>query len=73
MIVGRKEPCCLGHSQQGSEYGDIDRRNRRSPASFACRSCGTVMHADDNASPNIARKGATVWTAGREPRAPATP
>jgi len=60
-------------SQQCSQCGHIDRRNRPSQATFACRSCGALMHADDNASHNIARKGATVWTAGRESRAPATP
>ncbi|MFJ5553612.1 RNA-guided endonuclease InsQ/TnpB family protein, partial [Streptomyces sp. NPDC093225] len=60
-------------SQQCSECGHIDRRNRQSQASFACRSCGIVLHADDNASHNIARKGETVWTAGRESRVPATP
>ncbi|MEU5714829.1 transposase [Streptomyces sp. NPDC020403] len=60
-------------SQQCSECGYIDRRNRQSQATFACRSCGALMHADDNASHNIGRKGETVWTAGRESRVPATP
>ncbi|MFD8970122.1 RNA-guided endonuclease InsQ/TnpB family protein [Streptomyces sp. NPDC059568] len=60
-------------SRQRSECGHIDRRNRQSQATFACRSCGALMHADDNASHNIGRKGETVWTAGRESRAPATP
>ncbi|MDQ0938838.1 IS605 OrfB family transposase [Streptomyces sp. V1I1] len=60
-------------SQQCSECGHIDRRNRQSQSTFACRSCGALMHADDNASHNIARKGETVWTAGRESRVPATP
>ncbi|MCC3771080.1 transposase [Streptomyces sp. UNOC14_S4] len=60
-------------SQQCSECGHVDRKNRVDQATFACRSCGTVMHADDNASHNIGRKGETVWTAGRESRAPATP
>jgi ribosomal protein L37AE/L43A len=60
-------------SQQCSECGHIDRCNRQSQATFACRSCGALMHADDNASHNIGRKGETVWTAGRESRAPATP
>uniref|UniRef100_UPI0032AF608D zinc ribbon domain-containing protein n=1 Tax=Kitasatospora cathayae TaxID=3004092 RepID=UPI0032AF608D len=41
-------------------------------ATFACRSCGSAMHADINASHNIARKGETAWTAGRESRVPAT-
>jgi IS605 OrfB family transposase len=60
-------------SQQCSECGHIDRRNRQSQATFACRSCGALMHADDNASHNIARKGDAAWTAGRESRVPATP
>lgn len=60
-------------SRQCSRCGHIDRKNRVDQATFACRSCGTVMHADDNASHNIARKGETVWTAGRESRVPATP
>jgi hypothetical protein len=51
----------------------IDRKNRVDQATFACRSCGTLIHADDNASHNIARKGEIVWTAGRESRVPATP
>ncbi|MGW2207709.1 zinc ribbon domain-containing protein [Streptomyces sp. NPDC001774] len=60
-------------SQQCSECGHTGRRNRQSQATFVCRSCGTMLHADDNASHNNARKGKTVWTAGRESRAPATP
>ncbi|MFE5595274.1 RNA-guided endonuclease InsQ/TnpB family protein [Streptomyces sp. NPDC056549] len=60
-------------SQQCSQCGHIERGNRQSQATFACRSCGDVIHADDNASHNIARKGETVWTAGRESRVPATP
>ncbi|MEU5426667.1 transposase [Streptomyces olivoreticuli] len=60
-------------SRQCSQCGHIDRRNRPSQATFACRSCGALMHADDNASHNIGRKGETVWTAGRESRVPATP
>lgn len=60
-------------SQRCSQCGHIDRKNRVDQATFACRSCGTVMHADDNASHNVARKGETVWTAGRESRVPATP
>jgi IS605 OrfB family transposase len=60
-------------SQQCSACGHIDRKNRVDQATFACRSCGTFIHADDNASHNIARKGEIVWTAGRESRVPATP
>jgi IS605 OrfB family transposase len=60
-------------SQQCSECGHIDRKNRVDQATFACRSCGALMHADDNASHNIASKGEAVWIAGRESRVPATP
>ncbi|MGX1887417.1 RNA-guided endonuclease InsQ/TnpB family protein [Streptomyces sp. NPDC055287] len=60
-------------SQQCSECGHIDRKNRVDQATFACRCCGALMHPDDNASHNIARKGKTVWTEGRESRVPATP
>jgi IS605 OrfB family transposase len=59
-------------SRQCSECGYIDRKNRVDQATFACRSCGALMHADDNASHNISRKGEAVWTAGRESRVPAT-
>ncbi|WP_235502937.1 MULTISPECIES: transposase [unclassified Kitasatospora] len=58
-------------SQQCSECHHIERKNRVDQATFACRSCGTVMHADHNASRNIARRGGVVWTAGRESRVPA--
>ncbi|MGW4179072.1 RNA-guided endonuclease InsQ/TnpB family protein [Streptomyces rubiginosohelvolus] len=60
-------------SQQCSECGHIDQKNRVDQATFACRSCGALMHADDNASHNIGRKAKTVWTAGRESRVPAIP
>ncbi|MGA5824071.1 RNA-guided endonuclease InsQ/TnpB family protein [Kitasatospora sp. NPDC094028] len=57
-------------SRQCSQCHHTERKNRVDQATFACRSCGTVMHADDNASHNIARKGQEVWTAGRESRVP---
>ncbi|MET9673976.1 transposase [Streptomyces sp. NPDC006482] len=60
-------------SQQCSQCGHIDRKNRVDQATFACRACGALMHADDNASHNVGRKGEAVWTAGRESRVPATP
>jgi IS605 OrfB family transposase len=60
-------------SQQCSECGHIDRKNRVDQATFACRACGFLANADDNASHNLARKGETVWTAGRESRVPVTP
>ncbi len=60
-------------SQQCSECGHIDKRNRANQALFICRGCGVVAHADRNASHNLAHKGETVWIAGRESRVPATP
>ncbi|MEV6332423.1 transposase [Streptomyces sp. NPDC051909] len=60
-------------SQQRSECRHIDRMNCVDQATFARRACRFLAHADDNASHNIARKGETVWTAGRESRIPATP
>ncbi|MGW2207191.1 zinc ribbon domain-containing protein [Streptomyces sp. NPDC001774] len=58
-------------SQQCSPCGHTGRHSHRSQAPFACRSCGTVLHADTSRS--SARKGETAWAAGREPGAPATP
>ncbi|WP_329251275.1 RNA-guided endonuclease InsQ/TnpB family protein [Actinoallomurus sp. NBC_01490] len=60
-------------SQQCSECGHINDKNRASQSVFICRNCGVVAHADRNASHNIARKGEAAWTAGRESRVPATP
>ncbi|MGP3689694.1 RNA-guided endonuclease InsQ/TnpB family protein [Streptomyces sp. IBSNAI002] len=60
-------------SQQCSVCGHIDRKNRVDQATFACRACGFLADADDNASHNLAARGETVWTAGRESRVPATP
>ncbi|MET9018436.1 transposase [Actinopolymorpha sp. NPDC004070] len=60
-------------SKECAECGHVDRLNRISQARFACRSCGVVAHADRNASRVLARRGATVWTAGRESRVPAIP
>ncbi|MEU4067537.1 transposase [Streptomyces wedmorensis] len=59
--------------QQCSQCGHIDRKNRVDQATFACRACGALMHADDNASHNIDREGRAVWTAGRESRVPVAP
>lgn len=60
-------------SQRCSQCGHTDRKNRVDQATFACRACGFLANADDNASHNIDRKGEAVWTAGRESRVPATP
>ena len=59
-------------SQQCSQCGHIDRKNRVDQATFVCRACGVLLHADDNASLNVGRKGEAVWTAGRESRVPDT-
>lgn len=40
-------------SQTCSCCGYVDRRNRKSQASFACRWCGRSLHADVNAARNI--------------------
>ncbi|MFE6756932.1 RNA-guided endonuclease InsQ/TnpB family protein [Streptomyces sp. NPDC057684] len=60
-------------SQTCCECQHVDRRNRVDQGLFICRGCGVVAHADRNASHNIASRGVTVWNAGRESRAPATP
>ncbi|MFJ1645358.1 RNA-guided endonuclease InsQ/TnpB family protein [Streptomyces sp. NPDC088258] len=60
-------------SRQCSQCGHTDRKNRVGQAMFACRACGFLANADDNASHNIDRKGEAVWTAGRESRVPAIP
>ena len=52
-------------SQSCSECDHTSRRNRPSRAVFACTSCGVVLHADINASRNLARRGEVVWNAGR--------
>ncbi|MFE3459653.1 RNA-guided endonuclease InsQ/TnpB family protein [Nocardiopsis aegyptia] len=52
-------------SQTCSECDHTSRTNRPSRAVFACRSCGVVLHADINASRNLARTGVVVWNAGR--------
>ncbi|RAG86778.1 transposase [Streptacidiphilus pinicola] len=58
-------------SQRCSQCGHLERGNRVDQATFVCRACGVTLHADDNASHNIARKGETVWTTGRQSRVPA--
>ncbi|MFF4137514.1 RNA-guided endonuclease InsQ/TnpB family protein [Streptomyces mirabilis] len=60
-------------SQTCAECGHVDKRNRVDQGLFICRGCGVVAHADRNASHNIATRGGSVWTAGRESRVPATP
>jgi putative transposase len=60
-------------SKECADCGHVHRLNRTSQATFACRSCGVVAHADRNASHVLARRGEDAWTAGRESRVPATP
>ena len=59
-------------SQECSECHYIDKKNRPDQATFACRSCGVVAHADRNASRNIAHRAETAWNAGRQSSAPVT-
>lgn len=49
-------------SQECSGCHHVDRRNRPNQSSFACRACGLTMHADRNASRNIAARGVDAWT-----------
>ncbi|RAG86477.1 hypothetical protein DN069_06620 [Streptacidiphilus pinicola] len=58
-------------SQRCSQCGHLERGNRVDQATFVCRACGVTLNADSNASYNIARKGETVWTTGRQSRVPA--
>lgn len=44
-------------SRQCGACGHIDKRNRKSQASFTCRACGHQSNADLNAAGNIARRG----------------
>jgi putative transposase len=57
-------------SQECSQCHHIERGNRPDQASFACRSCGFVEHADHNASHNIARRGWMAWVCGAQSTAP---
>ncbi|MET7664729.1 zinc ribbon domain-containing protein [Streptomyces sp. NPDC005463] len=54
-----------------AEGGHIDKKNRVDQATFICWNCRVVAHAGRNASCNIAQRGETAWTAGRESRVPA--
>lgn len=60
-------------SQTCSECDHTCRRNRPSRARFVCRGCGVVLHADVNASRNLAHRGEAVWTAGRRSTVPVPP
>jgi putative transposase len=54
-------------SQTCSKCGHRDKRNRPDQATFICRSCGVVAHADHNAAINIAARGVEGWGAVNRP------
>jgi putative transposase len=56
-------------SQQCSDCGHIEKKNRTDQATFACRSCGVTLNADANASRNIAQRGVQAWGAVNLPNA----
>lgn len=53
-------------SRECAECSYTHRHNRICQASFTCRSCGVVAHADRNASRVLARRGQEAWNAGRQ-------
>ncbi|MEU3307544.1 RNA-guided endonuclease InsQ/TnpB family protein [Nocardiopsis sp. NPDC055551] len=57
-------------SQTCSECDHTSRRNRPSRNRFVCQSCGVMLHADVNASRNLAHRGQAAWNAGRQSTAP---
>jgi putative transposase len=59
-------------SQQCHQCGGIDKKNRRSQASFVCGRCGFVGHADHNAAHNIAARGVVCWGDVMRPDAAST-
>ncbi|WP_221761187.1 RNA-guided endonuclease TnpB family protein [Kibdelosporangium aridum] len=59
-------------SQQCHRCGWIDKKNRRSQASFICGRCGFVGHADHNAAHNIAAHGVVRWGEVMRPHAAPT-
>ncbi|MEU4442282.1 transposase [Actinosynnema sp. NPDC050801] len=59
-------------SQTCGDCGYVDKRNRRSQASFICGRCGFVGHADHNAAGNIADRGAACWGEAMRPHAAPT-
>ncbi len=59
-------------SQQCHRCGWIDKKNRRSQASFICGRCGFVGHADHNAAHNIAARGVVRWGEVMRPHAAPT-
>ncbi|WP_330272230.1 RNA-guided endonuclease TnpB family protein [Lentzea sp. NBC_00516] len=59
-------------SQRCSDCGVIDKKNRRSQASYVCGRCGFVGHADHNAARNIATRGVAGWGEVMRPHAAPT-
>ncbi|MFJ9909246.1 RNA-guided endonuclease InsQ/TnpB family protein [Streptomyces sp. NPDC101152] len=59
-------------SRQCSECWHTHRSNRVTQARFACKSCGTILHADHNGSRNIAHRADAAWQRGavNRPRTP---
>ncbi|ARF78320.1 RNA-guided endonuclease InsQ/TnpB family protein [Kitasatospora aureofaciens] len=51
-------------SRQCSACWHTHRHNRVNQAAFACRACGTTLHADVNGSRNIRHRAADAWTRG---------
>jgi hypothetical protein len=60
-------------SQTCHVCGHVDKKNRRSQASFICGRCDFVGHADYNAALNIATRGAQRWGEVMRPDAAPTP
>ncbi|MEU5643955.1 RNA-guided endonuclease InsQ/TnpB family protein [Streptomyces milbemycinicus] len=60
-------------SRTCAECGHIDKANRVSQAWFACRSCGSVDHADWNGSRNIRARAWELWRRAALSTAPAPP
>ncbi|MFF0372018.1 RNA-guided endonuclease InsQ/TnpB family protein [Micromonospora sp. NPDC005087] len=56
-------------SQTCAGCGYRDKRNRPDQATFLCRSCRVVAHADHNAALNIAARGVVGWGAVNRPHA----
>ncbi len=59
-------------SQTCHECGWVDKRNRRSQASFECGRCGFVGHADHNAAIVIGHRGVERWGEVMRPHAAPT-
>jgi len=48
-------------SQQCSDCHHVEKKNRKKQAVFICRSCGVLLHADNNAGRNIAHRAEVTW------------